>query len=372
MLHVNYGNLYGGVETILVTLARLRQLCPVMEPSFALFEEGRLSQELKATGVPVHILAGARISRPWTVWHVRHRLAEIIKREKFDLVMCHMPWSLAAVGKTARDAGSRVGFWAHGFHSGRNWLERLARRTKPDIAIGNSCFTERGLVNLFPDVPSGVVYPPVAFQSRVEFCERRSIVRQQLGTDDSTVVIIQVSRLEAWKGHRLHLQALSRLKEVHGWVCWMIGGPQRPEEQNYMHLLRTTAAELGVAQRVHFLGQRNDVPELLAAADIFCQPNQEPEPFGIVFVEALSTGLPVITTALGGATEIVDQSCGLLVAPDSPELLADSILQLIESPQMRVRLGRGGHSRAEQLCDPASQMKKLCELSHNLLSCSTR
>ena len=57
--------------------------------------------------------------------------------------------------------------------------------------------------------------------------------------------------------------------------------------------------------------QRDDVPRLLAAADIFCQPNLGPEPFGIGFVEALSAGLPVITTATGGALEIVDGDCGI-------------------------------------------------------------
>ena len=66
---------------------------------------------------------------------------------------------------------------------------------------------------------------------------------------------------------------------------------------------------------MRWLGQRRDVPELLAAADIYCQPNVGAEPFGIVFVEALYTGLPVVTTALGGALEIIDASCGVLVPP---------------------------------------------------------
>src|SRR5580658_8787179 len=98
VLHINSGNLYGGVESILVTLARLRDLCPGMEPHFALCHQGRLSRELAEAGVPVVELAKVRISRPWTVWRARRLLRELLAREHFDLVICHMPWSMAIFG----------------------------------------------------------------------------------------------------------------------------------------------------------------------------------------------------------------------------------------------------------------------------------
>ena len=70
-----------------------------------------------------------------------------------------------------------------------------------------------------------------------------------------------------------------------------------------------------MGERVAFLGARDDVPDLLAQADIFCQPNQSPEPFGIVFIEALQSGIPVVSSRLGGAAEIVDDTCGILIPP---------------------------------------------------------
>jgi glycosyltransferase involved in cell wall biosynthesis len=180
-----------------------------------------------------------------------------------------------------------------------------------------------------------------------------------MGVPNDVVVILQVSRMEAWKGHMLHLQALSKIKDMREWVCWILGGPQRPEEERYMSMLQRTAAELGIGSRVRFLGQRKDVPRLLAAADVFCQPNKGPEPFGIVFIEALWAGLPVLTTAMGGPMEIIDESCGFLVEPENPAVLADSLRKLIESPELRARLGRGGAPRAQQLCNPASQINKI-------------
>jgi glycosyltransferase involved in cell wall biosynthesis len=360
VLHLNSGNLYGGVETLLVTLARLRHLCEGMEPQFALCHEGRLSRELLAAGVAVHQLGKVRISRPWTVWRARRRLRELLSEEQFDLVICHMPWSLAVFGKAVRASGHKLGFWAHARHTGRNWLERLARRTTPDLAIGNSRFTAAGLADIFPNVPNVVIYPPVELAESAEVHQWRSIVRKQQHVNENTVVIIQVSRVEACKGHFLHLQALARLKDISSsWVCWVAGGAQRPEEEQYLRRLQDATTELGLNERVKFLGQRSDVPQLLAAADIFCQPNETPDSFGIAFVEALWAGRPVITTAMGGAKEIIDNSCGVLVEAGNADLLAASLQRLIESPELRASLGRGGVSRALQLCNPATQMTSL-------------
>jgi glycosyltransferase involved in cell wall biosynthesis len=372
VLHINSGNLYGGVETILVTLARLRHLCPGMEPSFAVCHEGRLSRELIAAGVPVFILGSVRISRWWTVWRGHRRLREILKRECFDIVICHMPWSLAVFGKAVRAAGHKLGFWAHAFHTGRNWLELLARRVTPDLAIGNSRFTEAGLSNLFPKVPRGVIYPPVALTRSAEASQWRSTIRAQQQVSEDTVVIIQVSRLEPCKGHLSHLKALAQLEPMRtSWQCWIVGGPQRQEEQEYLLDLQGAAAELGIAGRLRFLGQRTDVPQLLAAADIFCQPNQTPDSFGISFVEALWAGLPVVTTAMGGAKEIIDNSCGFLLETGNPALLAARIHSLIESPELRASLGRAGAARAFQLCDPASRMKSLSDLARDVIGAKT-
>ncbi len=74
---------------------------------------------------------------------------------------------------------------------------------------------------------------------------------------------------------------------------------------------------------------------LLAAADIHCQPNTGPEPFGITFIEALYAGLPVVTTSIGGALEIVDGSCGMLVEPNDPAALAGALRRLIEDRELR-------------------------------------
>jgi len=167
--------------------------------------------------------------------------------------------------------------------------------------------------------------------------------------------------MESWKGHLLHLRALALLRSNPAWTCWFVGGAQRPEEHDYLAKLRELAVNLAISERVRFLGERSDVPELLASADIFCQPNQEPEPFGISFIEALLASLPVVSTSIGGALEIIDSSCGILTAPNDVEALARALRALVESRELRQELGTSGPSRARGLCDPKTQLERVME-----------
>src|ERR1043165_6881677 len=92
LLHLAAGNLYGGVETYLVTLARCRGLCPAMEPAFGLCFRGRLWDELAAAGVRVHDLGPVRVSRPWTVLRARRRLRRVLREGRFDAAVVHSGW----------------------------------------------------------------------------------------------------------------------------------------------------------------------------------------------------------------------------------------------------------------------------------------
>lgn len=361
VLHINSGNLYGGIETLLATLARLRLLCQDMEPEFALCFEGRSSGELRQTGVAVHRLNPVRVSRPWTVWRARRLLSRLLAERVYDVAICHGSWNHALFARVIRRHGIPLAFWAHGPGARNHWLDIWASWTPPDLVLANSRWT-RDNFSVFSDVPTEVAYYPVADPSLADRRGARREIRAELGVSDKTVVIVQVSRMEAWKGHALLLDALARLCDVGGWECWIVGGPQRPEEERYQSSLRTRAADRGIAQRVRFLGQRQDVPHVLAAADIHCQPNLSPEPFGIAFVEALYAGLPVVTTAQGGALEILDETCAMLAPVGDASTLATLLQRLIAQPDLRQRLGQAGPTRARDLCDPQGALERLAQI----------
>jgi glycosyltransferase involved in cell wall biosynthesis len=361
VLHVYAGNLYGGIETMLSALAAHRRLCPGLEPHFALCWEGRLSRELRAAGAPVHVLGEVRRSRPWTVLRARRRLRRLIARERFDVVVCQAVWSLAVFGPAVRRTGAPLVFWQHDVAAGASAPERAARKTPPDFAICNSRFTQSTIAAIFTGVPSAVLYCPVPLPPP-GLDQDRARVRAEMQTAPGDVVVVQTSRMEAWKGHATHLRALAALRDVPGWTGWMLGGAQRPHEAAYVDGLKAEAARLGIGARVRFPGERTDVARVLAAADVLCQPNAGPEPFGIAFVEAMDAGLPVVTVAQGGALEVVDLSTGILIPPGDAPALADSLRCLVSDPALRARLGAAGRVRARELCDPGTQIRRLHDL----------
>jgi glycosyltransferase involved in cell wall biosynthesis len=367
LLHIHSGNLYGGVEVVLHTLARCRSLCPAMQPEFALCFDGRVAAELRAAGAPVHILGKVRARNPHQVIQVRRRLSDLLRFGAFDAAVCHMLWPLAIFGPAVRRAGLPLVFWMHDAMQRFDWLQFWAGFASPDLVLCNSRFTAATRDHYFKKRPCLVVRYPIASRPRPQAADRDAL-RVGFDTPHDAVVIVQASRMEAWKGHRVLLEGLAALKEIPRWVCWIAGGPQRSHEIAYERALRTKAAELGISKRVRFLGQRSDVTRLFAAADIYCQPNLGAEPFGIVFVEAMQAGLPAVATAAGGPLEILDDSCGRLVPPDSPCALAETLETLIADDGQRHGLGRGGRRRAAQLCDPRRQLQRLHTIVQELIA----
>ena len=155
------------------------------------------------------------------------------------------------------------------------------------------------------------------------------------------------------------IEALSRISVATPWRCWIAGGAQRPQELRYLSELRARAGQLGIESNVAFLGERDDVESLLAGADLHCQPNTSPEPFGITFVEAMYSGLPVVTSNMGGGAELVDESCGVLASPGDAGEVAAALERLVHDEQLRRTLGYHGRQRAADLCRPVHALQQL-------------
>jgi glycosyltransferase involved in cell wall biosynthesis len=350
VLHLANGNLYGGIERFLVSLALVQRDSNLLENVYLLSHEGRLARELRNAGFEPEILQDTRISRPWTIVRARRRVRGCVSALRPDLVVSHGPWTHAVLAPAVREGRPLV----HYCHNppGTDWLHRLAARCVPDRILANSEFTRRPVSSVFPGVPSEVV-PYVLQLPAVEvlepYPERRG---------DSELVIAQVGRLERWKGHALLLAAAEHLRDMPGWQIWIIGGAQRPAEDEYLGELKARASKGSIAHRVHFLGERHDVAALLRAADIFCQPNQSPEPFGLVFVEAMAAGLPIVTTIGGGPAEFLSSDMAAQSSPD-PTALAENLRSLILDPQRRQRMGQAAADLFKARFEPLQALRAL-------------
>lgn len=340
-----------------MTLAGHASYSAGVEHHFALCFQERLARELRSAGASVHHLPEARVSNVFSVLRARRRLRELLQAFRFDLAIVHSAWSHVLFAVEIRRAGLPEIFWLHTRAAGDSALERMASMRFPGGVISVSRWVDESAANLFPSVPSFVVYTP--FASEMAYASSRSDIRQENGAKEYDVIILQASRMESWKGHRELLEALALLRDEPRWVCWIAGDVERAEEQSYFDGLRQLVRELSIEGRVRFLGQRDDVSALMRGADIYCQPNREAEGFSIVFLEACLAELPIVTSAIGGALEIVNDQCGALVAPRRADLVANALRRLIANPALRRRMGMNGRQRALERCEAGRQFGAL-------------
>ncbi len=143
------------------------------------------------------------------------------------------------------------------------------------------------------------------------------------------------------------------------WQLWIAGGAERPHERAHANAVAAEIRTRGLEARVRLLGERRDVARLLAGADVLAQANIEPEPFGVIFAEALLAGVPVVTTNMGGAPEIVAPSCGRLVVPGDTPALARALDEVVGDPVLRTSLAAAGLAHAAARCDPSVVLPQL-------------
>ena len=135
----------------------------------------------------------------------------------------------------------------------------------------------------------------------------------------------------------------------------------------YRAELEGRARALGVADAVKFLGFRRDVPDLLAASNLFVFPTWE-EPFGMVFAEAMASRKPVVALASGGVPEIVEhQETGLLVDPAENDGLGRAILELLADPERQRKMGEAGRARIARLFTPSEKAREMAHVYHEAI-----
>ncbi len=214
------------------------------------------------------------------------------------------------------------------------WITRYA----VDHIVANSRASAVSLVDLIKCPPESV---PVVHNgvdvdefSRTDG-EDAGTIRQLLGLPDEVHLIGLFGRLAPWKGQHIALEALALLPDMH----LVLVGSALFGEQAYVESLRRQATRLGVEQRLHFAGFRDDMPAWMKAVDVILHTSTEPEPFGRVIIEGMAAGRPVIAAAAGGVVEIVrHRKNGWLVPPGNPATLADAIETLRAAPELARRL----------------------------------
>jgi glycosyltransferase involved in cell wall biosynthesis len=232
---------------------------------------------------------------------------------------------------------------------------RLIAATATTI-VANSRYTARSVLAAAPSAHVEVVHNSVDLERFDPEILDRVRARSRLGeAGERRLLLGVVAQLSPWKGQETAIEALAELRregiDAH---LLLVGSAKfvarstRFDNRRYLAHLHRLVAEAGLESRVSWLGEREDVPEIVGALDVLLLPSWE-EPFGRAVIEAMALGVPVIATDVGGPAEIItDEREGLLVPPRDPVKWTAAIQRLAASRDRRREMGRAGRVRVEQ------------------------
>ncbi|HWV58624.1 MAG TPA: glycosyltransferase family 4 protein, partial [Longimicrobiales bacterium] len=175
-------------------------------------------------------------------------------------------------------------------------------------------------------------------------------VRRELGVREGEILFLAVGNLYPVKGYAILMRALATMRRDHPELAWRLAiagkatfdGPLDDEGR----ALREAAEKGGFSDRVHLLGHRSDVPDLLAASDVFVMPSLS-EGLPIALLEAMFAGRAIVASAVGGIPEAIRPEVdGVLVPAGEPAALASSLVRAATDPSLRSKLGRSAGQRA--------------------------
>lgn len=334
----------------------------------AMGTDGPLWDNLREQDIPVYRVPHLVRSLSWpTDLRCLVQLCQLIKNIKPDLICAHSSKAGILGRLAARLCGIPAVFTAHGwaFTEGvperqrRLYLpaERLAARWAKRIicvseydrqlALQNGVGRTEQLVTIHNGVPG--------LANQYQTCPNGA----------NPVRLIMVARFSEQKDHGLLLQALSALPRHYNYQVDLVGdGPLREK-------CCETVADLGLEGKVNFLGDRNDVPELLARAHIFVLISQW-EGLPISILEAMRARLPVIASNVGGVNEaVIEQETGFLVTRGDMENLKARLQELLDNPELRQSMGQKGYHRYRQNFSLQSMLAKTVEVYDQVLQANT-
>lgn len=332
----------GGAELMLLQLAlELRRRGHRVVPVGPAEGVGWLSARFRAEGFEPHAFR----ERPPPDFRLVRDLAHMLRALELDLVHSH-EFTLAVYGAAAaRRLRLPHVVTMHGAVARVTaaWRRRVAlrwafRRSAAAVAVSDATRRELERDLGLADRSLEVIHNGISLRAGDP-----APVRRELGVKEGELLVLAVGNLEVHKGHLLLLEALAR--NAH--LPWRLaiaggrGGPERPR-------LEAFAREHGLAERVHVLSHRDDVPDLQAAADVFAMPSLF-EGLPLALLEAMGAGNAIVASDTGGISEAVThETHGLLVPPGDVDALAAALGRLLASPELRRELGEQARLRGRR------------------------
>lgn len=330
----------------------------------AVCSDGPHVPELRSAGYAVETVFISRGMNPIMHLVSLARLYALFRRQRFDLLHVHTPIA-ALLGRIAgKMAGIRcIVYTAHGFYFHDQMgsfskfaficLERIGGKFT-DLLFTQSAEDAASavLLGLLPEgrvIAIGNGVNPLAFKPGDSAVRAR--VRAEIGIPADAVAIGMVGRMVSEKGYGEFFAAAERIASLRSNVYFVAVGDRLSSDHAGSVDRALAAARNSLGERLILTGLRSDIPDLLAALDIFTLPSYR-EGMPRTIIEAMMMALPVVATNIRGSREeVVAGETGLLVPARNEAELAKALLKLVDAPDMREHMGKAGRARALELYD---------------------
>jgi len=300
------------------------------------------------------------------------QLKALVEENQYEIVHCHTPLAAMATRFAcieARKRGVKVIYTAHGFHFYKgaplkNWLlfypvEKLCSRwtdvlvtiNREDYALAQKKFRARQTSY----VPGVGIDLERFTHNTVDKCKKR----KEIGISEKSVLLLSVGELNKNKNQSVIVRALGQLKDKN--IHYALAG-EGSMEKSLVELAKT----VGVENQVHFLGYRNDIPELCKSADIFCFPSFR-EGLGMAAIEAMACGLPIITSNVHGINDYSqDGITGCKASPNDVDGFAKAIVKLAYSDNKKISEFNHNYVQKYEISSINQKMHAIYQSVHNL------
>jgi glycosyltransferase involved in cell wall biosynthesis len=348
ILHLTASLYTGGAERVILGLAPqlnraefAAHICAIGE-----FGQDSLLQEFQRLDLPVQQIPSRRFYDP----RILAALVRYIRRQRIDLIHTHLLYAdilgrfvgsllRVPVVTTLHNESPK----SQNVRADKRWLNRLTARygTAHFVAVSNrtrQCYLQEWQLD---ERRVSTIYNAIQMAPFLAVPEPPATEPEAAG--GAPLMVTTIGRLESQKGHHLLLQAAQQVlaHKVNVRVRFVGQGPLEAQ-------LRSQAQELGIADQVEFTGLRRDIPAILAQSDIFVMPSLW-EGLSIAAIEAMAAARPLILSDVGGNRELIaDGQEGLLIPRNDSDALAQALLTLLRSPELRAALGRQARARARR------------------------
>jgi glycosyltransferase involved in cell wall biosynthesis len=334
VLYLSHTFMVGGAEEMVLNL--VRHLPDRFEPFVTCINQaGPIGEEIRNTGVPFQVLGlDPGIRRPWHVLGIQRHLREVQPDIVHTFLLTASLYGRlgAILAGVPIIVGTEVNIYEHkrSYHA---LAERLLMRGTDRVVVSAESVREFYVRQVHAD-PSrvDVIYNAVDW-SQLQTTTPAGALRAAVGVPADVPVAGIIARLTEQKAHRYLFDAMAATPELASLHLLVVG------DGDLRHDLRERVARLGLSGRVHFLGARRDLGDVLAAVDLFVMPSLW-EGLPLSMVLAMGAGLPVVATRVAGIPEVVqDGVTGVLVPPADVPALGAGLARLVSDPALRQRLG---------------------------------